>query len=86
MDITIIRNNVSLNYMTMIDPATGWFKIVEILAYNLDKVMVSNDENIDTWSVRVIQWFNTTWICINPRPKKVMFDNGSEFNETSIPC
>ena len=27
---TIIKNNVSITCMTMIDPATGWFKISEI--------------------------------------------------------
>ena len=30
---TIIKNNVSLTCMNMIDPATVWFEIIEILMY-----------------------------------------------------
>ena len=31
----LIRNNSNLTYMTMIDPATGWFNIVEIPTFDL---------------------------------------------------
>ena len=43
----IIRNNVSLTYMTMIEPTTGWFKIVEIPTYYIDEVTGGNDDYID---------------------------------------
>ena len=43
----IIKNNVSLTCMKMIEPTTGWFEIVEVTTFALDEVMVSNDEYID---------------------------------------
>ena len=45
--ITVIHNNSSLNCMTMIGPATGWFEIVEIPIFNLDEVAIFNYEYID---------------------------------------
>ena len=42
----IIRNNVNLDCMAMIDPATGWFDIVEILTYDLDEFTGVNDDYI----------------------------------------
>ena len=65
--------------MTMIKPATGWFKIVEIPTYKLDEVMGGNDENTDKSSARVSQLFNNTCLSRYPCPRKVMFENGSEF-------
>ena len=46
--------------MTMINPATGWFNIVEIPMYNLDEITGVNDEYIYKSSSRVIQLFNNT--------------------------
>ena len=43
----VIRNNSSLTCMKMIDPATGWFKIFEIPAFDLEEVTLGNDEYID---------------------------------------
>ena len=40
---TVIRNNASLTCMTMIDPATGWFEIVEIPTFDLEEVTIFND-------------------------------------------
>ena len=60
-------------------PAIGWFKILNIPTFELDEVMAGNDEYIDKSSARVSQMFNNTCICRYPRPKKVVFDNGSEF-------
>ena len=42
-----IKSDDSLNWMTMLDLATGWFEIVEIMTFDLDKLMVGNDEYID---------------------------------------
>ena len=64
--------------MMMINPATGWFEIVEMMAFDLCEVMGGNDEYIDISSSRVSQFFNNTWVCIYPRPRKVVFDIGSE--------
>ena len=44
---TVIWKNSSLNCMTMIDPATGWFKIFEIPTLDLEEVTLGNDEYID---------------------------------------
>ena len=38
-----INNNVSLNYMTMINPTMSWFEIVKVLTFDLDELAVSND-------------------------------------------
>ena len=59
-DGAIIKNNVSLTCMTMIDPTTGWFEIVKVLMYDLNEVTGGNDEYIDKFSARVRQLFNTT--------------------------
>ena len=60
----IIRKNVNLTRMTMNDPATGWFEIIEIPTFDLNKVTAGNDEYIDKSSARVSQLFNKTWLCI----------------------
>ena len=46
--------------MTMIEPETGWFEIVEIPTFNLDEVTAGNDEYIDKSSTRVRHIFNNT--------------------------
>jgi hypothetical protein len=50
--------------MTMIDPATGWFEIVEIDSRTADVIA-----NV----------FEMTWLNRYPRPQKVIMDRGSEF-------
>ena len=57
---------LTLIAMTIIDPATGWFEIVEL-------------PERDKTSARVSQLFNNTWLARYPRPEKVIYDNGSEF-------
>ena len=78
---TVIRKNSSITCMTMIDPATGWFNIFEIPMFDPDKVKIGNDENIDKPSASIIQLFNNKWLCRYPRPRKFVFDNGSEFKQ-----
>ena len=82
---TIIWNNASLTWMTMIDLSTGWFEIVEILRFNLGEVTAVNDEYIDKPFDRVVHMFNNTCLCIYPCPRKVVFDNGSEFKRGFTP-
>ena len=65
--------------MKMIDPDKGWFKIVEILTYDLNEVTAGNDEYIYKSFVRVSQLFNKTCIFRYPHPRNVVFDNVYEF-------
>ena len=44
---TIINNNVSLTCMSIIDPAKGWFEIIEVTMFDLNEVTEGNDEYID---------------------------------------
>jgi len=54
----------TLQCLTMIDPATGWFEIVEIHSDKADAVANA---------------FEMTWLNRYPRPQKVIMDKGSEF-------
>ena len=81
----IVNNNVSLNSMTMINPATGWIETVEIPIYDIDAIKGCNCEYIDKSSARVSQLFNNTWLSRYPRPRKVVFDNRSEFKQYFTP-
>ena len=71
--------------MTMINPTTGWFEIFEIPTYNRDDVTGGNDEYIDKSSARVSQLFNNTWLSRYLFPRKVVFDNRSEFKRDFNP-
>ena len=57
-------NEVKLHCLTMIDPATGWFEIVEIPNRRADNV--SN-------------YLKFAWQTSYPWPTQVVFDRGSEF-------
>ena len=48
---------------TMIDPATGWFEVVDV-----------PDKEPDT----IAAAFDDTWLCRYPRPQYIGYDNGSE--------
>ena len=74
-----ININFSLTCMKMIKPATGYFDIVEVTAFDLNQVTSNNDEYIDNSSVRVSQLFNNTCLCRYLCPCKFVFDNISEF-------
>ena len=52
--VDIVKNNVSLTCMTIIDPATGWFEIFDMPMFDLNEVTCSNDEYINKSSSRVI--------------------------------
>ena len=71
--------------MKMIDPATGWLKIIEIPTFNLNDTTSGNSEYIDKLSTRVTQIFYNTCLCRYLRPRKVVFDNGSEFKQDFTP-
>jgi len=56
---------VKLHAMTMIDPATGWFEIVEVPNKRADEI-----SNL----------LETTWLTRYPWPTQVIMDRGREFN------
>ena len=63
----------------MVDLATGCFEIVQIPRFDLEEVKIGNDEYIDKSSASASQLFNNTWLCRYPRPRKAVYDNGSDF-------
>ena len=69
----------------MIDPATRWFEIVEIPTFDLEEVALGDDEYTNKSFSRVIQMFNKIWLCRHPRPRKFMFENGSNFKRYFTP-
>lgn len=63
---------IQLQAMTFVDPATGWFEIAEVPLQ-------------DKTSARISNLFNDTWLARYPRPREVIFDNGSEFKKDFVP-
>jgi hypothetical protein len=55
--------------LTMIDPATRWFEIVEATNKSVASVSIQ-DLFHNTWN---------TWLAHYPRPQFIVFDNGGEF-------
>jgi hypothetical protein len=78
------KDDTVLDFMclTMIDPATGWFEIVEL---PLASVNVKRNGKeiaeiiIDKSSAAVSKLFNKQWLSRYPRAKYITYDNGSEF-------
>jgi hypothetical protein len=60
----ISDTRISLTALTMIDPATGWFEIVEVPHKRAD--IIAN-------------LFEKTWLTRYPWPQEVVLDRGSEF-------
>ena len=79
-----VKDGTILDFMclTMIDPATGWFEIIELP--NADVTYVRQKEEItdviiDKSSATVSRLFNKAWLSRYPRAKYIIYDNGSEF-------
>ena len=81
----IVERDLHLTCMTMIDPASGWFEIVEVPYYGLEEANANRREFVDKTSARVSQLFKHTWLDRYPRPLKVIYDNGSEFKKDFEP-
>jgi hypothetical protein len=64
LSMTTPSKKLSLLVFTAIDPATGWFKCIE----------VPNKE-----SFTVMEAFNNHWLSRHPRLHRICFDNGTEF-------
>ena len=45
--VTTIKNNVSLTWLAMIDPATYLFEIVKVSMYDPNEIVSGNNEYID---------------------------------------
>ena len=68
--------------LTIIDPATGWFEIVELpTILKIEKKLgkVTEKVVIDKSSAEVARLFNRQWLSRYPRAKYITYDNGSEF-------
>jgi hypothetical protein len=76
---------LKLTCMTFLDPSTGWFKITEVPYFNIEDVKMKNKAAIDKSSAHISNLFNDVWLSRYPRPRKVIFDNGSEFKKNFIP-
>ena len=59
---------LTLTAIIFIDPATGWFEISQVPDHEKS-------------SARISQLFDKTCLCRDPQPKRVRFDNGSEFKK-----
>ena len=58
------EEETTLHCMTMIDPATGWFEIVEIPCKQADYI---------------VNYLELTWLTRYPWPTEIVMDRGSEF-------
>ena len=68
--------------LTMIDPASSWFEIVELPVIEVDKItgkIVETKEIFDKTSAQIANLVNRSWFSRYPRPRHVVYDNGSEF-------
>jgi len=77
-------SGIILDFMclTMIDPATGWFEIIELPL--TEQQVIRNGEEIveviiDKSSATISKLFNKQWLSRYPRPNNIVYDNGSEF-------
>ncbi len=72
--------------LTMIDPATSWFQIVELpLLHRVKTITVNGEESsiveeiFDKISERIAWLVNKIWLSRYPRCRYIIYDNGSEF-------
>jgi hypothetical protein len=72
--------------LTMIDPASSWFKIVELLlVIRLTTMKVNGKEKVskelifDKSSNQIARLVNKIWLCRYPRCHYLVYNNGSKF-------
>jgi len=66
----------------MIDPATGWFEIIELPLASITVKRKGEEISeiiIDKSSAQIAKLFNKQWLSRYPRAKTIVYDNGSEF-------
>ena len=79
-----IKKEVSLTCMKIIDPAMGWFEIIKVPMFDLDKVTGRIGEYINESYGRVIQFFNNTRKGRYPRPQSPFLKTDLSLNDTSL--
>jgi hypothetical protein len=81
------KDNSQVDFMalTMMDPASSWFKIAESPVVKQlhqqtvnGKELLIADKNFDKTSERIAKLVNKTWLCRYPRCCHLIYDNGSE--------
>ncbi len=72
--------------LTMVDPATSWFKIVELPLVRQLKAVAGDgkessivEEIFDKSSNCIVQLFHKTWLNIYAQCSYLIYNNGSEF-------
>ena len=78
--------------LTMVDPATCWFEIVELPVVQISATIAQDTKGrkgkrkrhdtepyFDKSSAMISNLVNKTWFCRYPRCSNVIYDNGSEF-------
>ena len=68
--------------LTMIDPASSWFEMVELPVIEVESMKdgkVKTKEIFDKTSAQIANLANRSWFSRYPRPRYVIYDNGSEF-------
>jgi len=90
------RDGSQIDFMclTMIDPATSWFEVVELPVVQYAQTTpirgkgkstvtsdYTNDKQayFDKSSSQISQLVYNTWLCRYPRCQQIIYDNGSEF-------
>ena len=91
------RDGTQIDFMclTMIDPATSWFEVVELpvvkhaqttpTTRGKGKSTINTDYTVDKQtyfdksSSQISQLVYNTWLCRYPRCQQIIYDNGSEF-------
>lgn len=68
-DNTIKEVELQLTRITILDPATGWFDLVQVPNYIINDInSKSTQEKFDKECARIIQLFNQTWLSRYPCP------------------
>jgi hypothetical protein len=71
MKIKTPSQEVELRALTMIDPATGWFEVKDVVSPSAEDCMAA---------------FDDVWLSRYPRPEYLGFDGGSEYKMYSTIC
>ena len=76
------KSQLDFMCLTMIDPATSWFEIVElpvVVKPAKDGRSEMSQEMFDKTSKQIARLVNKSWFSRYPRCNNVVYDNGSEF-------
>ena len=79
------KDGTEIDFMclTMIDPASSWFEMVELPVTEIQSSAKAQTETKDAYfdksSAMISNLVNKTWFSRYPRCQKIIYDNGSEF-------